>query len=79
VAPRQSRGATRCLALVNLVYEELKQMARRDLARERTGHTLQTTALVHEAWLKLVDSERVGERGRAVRGTRFPRAVSGIC
>ena len=52
-------------ALVELVYDELKVMARRDLARERAGHTLQTTALVHEAWLKLVDSEKVGERGRA--------------
>jgi RNA polymerase sigma factor (TIGR02999 family) len=52
-------------ALVEILYDELKHMARRDLARERAGHTLQTTALVHEAWLKLVDSERVGERGRA--------------
>jgi RNA polymerase sigma factor (TIGR02999 family) len=52
-------------ALVELVYDELKVMARRGLARERAGHTLQTTALVHEAWLKLVDSDKVGERGRA--------------
>jgi RNA polymerase sigma factor (TIGR02999 family) len=40
-------------------------MARRGLAREGVGHTLQTTALVHEAWFKLIDSEKVGERGRA--------------
>ena len=36
-----------------LVYEELRRIARRALARERPGHTLQTTALVNEAYLKL--------------------------
>jgi RNA polymerase sigma-70 factor, ECF subfamily len=51
--------------LVPLVYDELRAMARRQLAREHDGHTLQTTALVHEAYLKLVDSSRVSERGRA--------------
>jgi RNA polymerase sigma factor (TIGR02999 family) len=51
--------------LVALVYDELKVLARRGLAREAPGHTLQTTALVHEAYLKLVDASAVGERGRA--------------
>jgi RNA polymerase sigma factor (TIGR02999 family) len=51
--------------LVELVYEELKVLARRGLAREQDGHTLQTTALVHEAYLKLVDGSAVGKRGRA--------------
>ncbi len=40
-------------ALLNLVYAELHRQARRYLKRERVGHTLQTTALVHEAYLKL--------------------------
>lgn len=41
--------------LVPLIYDELRQMARRSLRRERAGHTLQTTALVHEVYLKLID------------------------
>ena len=40
-------------ALVPLVYTELRRQARRALRREREGHTLQATALVHEAWLRL--------------------------
>ena len=40
-------------ALVPLVYDELRRQARRALGREREGHTLQATALVHEAWLRL--------------------------
>lgn len=39
--------------LLPLVYGELHQLAERELARERPGHTLQATALVHEAWLRL--------------------------
>lgn len=42
--------------LLSVVYEELRAMARRRLRNERAGHTLQTTALVHEAYLKLVGS-----------------------
>ena len=41
--------------LMPLVYDELKRIAARHLAGERAGHTLQATALVHEAYLKLVD------------------------
>jgi len=62
-------------ALVVLVYDELKAMAHRQLAREQPGHTLQTTALVHEAYLKLVDSERVGRRGRAYFFAAAARAM----
>src|SRR4051812_22103399 len=40
-------------ALVPLVYAELRRQARRALRRESDGHTLQATALVHEAWLRL--------------------------
>lgn len=39
--------------LLPLVYEELRCLAARELARERPGHTLQATALVHEVWLRL--------------------------
>jgi len=44
-------------ALVPLVYAELRRQAQRALRRERDGHTLQATALVHEAWLRL-DGQR---------------------
>jgi RNA polymerase sigma factor (TIGR02999 family) len=43
--------------LVPLVYEELRVLARRHLRNERTGHTLQTTALIHEAYLRLVGAD----------------------
>ncbi len=39
--------------LLPLVYAELRQLARAKMAREQSGHTLQATALVHEAWLRL--------------------------
>ena len=42
--------------LVPLVYRELRKMARRYMAQERPGHTLQTTALVHEAYVRLASS-----------------------
>ncbi|HET9294754.1 MAG TPA: ECF-type sigma factor [Gemmatimonadales bacterium] len=51
--------------LFPLVYEELRRIARRALRRERTGHTLATTGLVHEAYLRLVDQTRVEYQDRA--------------
>jgi RNA polymerase sigma factor (TIGR02999 family) len=45
--------------LLPLVYEELRQLAAQRLARENPGQTLQATALVHEAYLRLVDVEKV--------------------
>lgn len=51
--------------LFPLVYDELKRMARRHLRREREGHTLQPTALVNEAYLRLIDQTRVSWRNRA--------------
>ena len=39
--------------LLPLVYAELRQLARVKMAREQPGHTLQPTALVHEAWMRL--------------------------
>src|SRR6476660_9554183 len=41
--------------LLPLVYEELRKLATQKMAQEKPGHTLQATALVHEAWLRLVD------------------------
>jgi RNA polymerase sigma factor (TIGR02999 family) len=46
-------------ALLPLVYDELRRLARQKLAREAPGQTLQATALVHEAYLRLVDTERI--------------------
>src|SRR5262245_22498907 len=48
-----------------LVYDELRRVARQYLRRERPGHTLQPTALVHETYLKLVDLDRVRWQNRA--------------
>jgi RNA polymerase sigma factor (TIGR02999 family) len=45
-------------ALLPVVYGELRRQARRAMRREDTGHTLQPTALVHEAYLRLVDQQR---------------------
>ena len=51
--------------LAPVVYGELRRMARRYMARERASHTLQPSALVNEAFLKLIDSRRVGWQNRA--------------
>jgi RNA polymerase sigma factor (TIGR02999 family) len=51
--------------LLPLVYEELRRLARRYLARERPDHTLAPTALVHEAYLRLVDQSQVNYQSRA--------------
>ncbi len=50
--------------LVPLVYGELHRLAKRYMARERPGHTLQTTALVNEAYFKLIDSNHMNWRNR---------------
>ncbi|PYK08022.1 MAG: RNA polymerase subunit sigma-70, partial [Verrucomicrobia bacterium] len=51
--------------LTPLVYDELRQMARTYLRRERSDHTLQATALVHEAYLRIIDQDSVSWRNRA--------------
>lgn len=51
--------------LVSFLYHELREMAHRQLVREHRAATLHTTELVHETYLRLVDDERVTERGRA--------------
>ena len=50
--------------LLAVVYAELQKLARRYLRRERPDHTLQATALVHEAYLKLIDQNRVEYQNR---------------
>ena len=51
--------------LVPLIYSELRQIAHKCLYRERPSHTLQTTALVHEAYLKLIDQRDARWQNRA--------------
>ena len=51
--------------LVPLVYDQLHRLARRYMAAEQSGHTLQTTALVHEVYLRLVDAKNVNWQNRA--------------
>jgi RNA polymerase sigma-70 factor, ECF subfamily len=51
--------------LTPLVYEKLRHMARGYMKRENPGRTLQTTALVHETYLRLVDVSKVGWKDRA--------------
>src|SRR5436305_15224872 len=51
--------------LLPLVYDELRRQAARYLRRERVGHTLQTTALIHEAYLRLVGQKDVRFESRA--------------
>jgi len=51
--------------LLPLVYEELRHVARRQMAGERKGHVLQPTALVNEAFLRLVDLQQIRWRNRA--------------
>ncbi len=50
--------------LLPMVYSELKRIAARQLRRERTDHTLSTTALVHEAWLELSRLDRIKWQNR---------------
>ena len=51
--------------LVPLVHDELRRLARRYMGRERQGHTLQATALVNEAYLRLIEIKHVRWQNRA--------------
>lgn len=51
--------------LIPLVHEELRRIARRCMGRERPGHSLQPTALVNEAYIRLIDAQRVRWQDRA--------------
>jgi RNA polymerase sigma factor (TIGR02999 family) len=63
---RASQGDPQALsALMPLVYDELRRLARGYLYREKAGQTIQPTALVHEAYLRLVDAKQQDWRTRA--------------
>lgn len=64
--------------LIPLVYGELRALAHRRLADEQRHDSLQTTALVHEVYLKLVDDTRVTQRGRAYFFGAVSRAMRQI-
>jgi len=51
--------------LMPVVYEELRRMAKRYMAAERPGHTLQTTALINEAYIRLIDHRDMSWQNRA--------------
>lgn len=51
--------------LFPIVYENLRDLARREMRRERPDHTLNATALVHEAYMRMVQLERISWEGRA--------------
>lgn len=59
------KGEAKPQELLPVVYEELRQMAAGRMAREAPGHTLQATALVHEAWMRLEGSNELGWDSRA--------------
>jgi RNA polymerase sigma-70 factor (ECF subfamily) len=61
----RSGDSTALNRLMPLVYQELRRLAHYFMSRERPGHLLQTTALVNEAYLRLVDSSRVKWESRA--------------
>lgn len=64
--------------LLPLVYEELRRLAASKLAQEKPGHTLQATALVHEAYLRLVGSAGGGAQHFDSRGHFFAAAAEGM-
>lgn len=60
----ESQRETTAATLLPLVYEELRRLAAAKMAQEKPGQTLQATALVHEAWMRLGESNRQEWRGR---------------
>jgi RNA polymerase sigma factor (TIGR02999 family) len=65
--------------LLPLLYDELRKLAARKLGQEKPGQTLQATALVHEAYLRLVDSERRGSSSPwSSRGHFFAAAAEAM-
>ncbi|HEY3861367.1 MAG TPA: ECF-type sigma factor [Verrucomicrobiae bacterium] len=58
-------GSKAAEELLPLVYEELRRLAASRMVQEKPGQTLQATALVHEAWLRLAGSDRQRWRGRS--------------
>ena len=65
LAAMQKRDGIASEQLFSIVYSELRKLAANYMRRERAGHTLQATALVHEAYMQLVDQTRVNWQSRA--------------
>jgi RNA polymerase sigma factor (TIGR02999 family) len=65
-------------ALLPLLYDELRRMAAGQLAREKSGHTLQATALVHEAFLRLVGPDPERQPAWNSRGHFFAAAAEAM-
>jgi RNA polymerase sigma factor (TIGR02999 family) len=65
-------------SLLPLVYDELRKLAAQRMAKEAAGHTLQATALVHEAYLRLVGPDRGSEPGWGSRGHFFAAAAEAM-
>jgi RNA polymerase sigma factor (TIGR02999 family) len=65
-------------ALLPLVYQELRRLADSRLAQERPGQTLQATALVHEAYLRLVGPDQDGDKNWDSRGHFFAAAAEAM-
>jgi RNA polymerase sigma factor (TIGR02999 family) len=66
ILERVERGDPKAVGeLLPIVYEELRRLAAQKMTREAVGHTLQPTALVHEAWLRLGGSEAPAFQNRA--------------
>jgi RNA polymerase sigma factor (TIGR02999 family) len=68
----------RARQLLPLVYDELRQLARRRMAAERPGHTLQATALVHEAYMRVVGSDDESRPAFRNRGHFFAAAAEAM-
>jgi RNA polymerase sigma factor (TIGR02999 family) len=79
VAQARRGDAAASAALINTVYPELQRLARHYLAGERQAHTLQTSDLVHEAWLRLFSSAEFAVNDRshliALMATQMRRAL----
>ena len=75
-AARGDAGAA--ARLLPLVYDELRKLAARRLAREQPGQTLQGTALVHEAYLRLVGGRGTGQQRFSGRGHFFAAAAEAM-
>jgi RNA polymerase sigma-70 factor, ECF subfamily len=78
IATAEAGDDTALNQLIPLVYDELRALAHRRLANEHRHDSLQTTALVHEVYLKLVDDTRVTGRGRAYFFAAVSRAMRQI-
>src|SRR2546423_9885833 len=72
----ETGNAKAAAELLPLVYEELRKLAARQLLNERAGHTLQLTALVHEAWLRFSDQRQ--EQGWNSRGHFYAAAAEAM-